>query len=182
MTLDQTLSSQLQGNVYAMIAELELKFGQPEKAITAASRGLRRAEDQDVLGRTVITLARAYLLNEDPFSANKILFEFSDELRSHQHQRLASVFSSFARYKSIGPTHGLQNEGERLMMALAAFAAERRQLVCGFIDRFKCLCPGWITNQSDREPPHGARNSATRFLGGSDSIRTCKAALRSITV
>ncbi len=120
MALDQTLSADLQAQVYAMIADLELGFGQMEKSITAASRGLRRANDPVVFTRTAMTLARAYLLTGDPYSANAVLFDASTDLTGGSLERLASVFSSFARYQHVGPKHGLQDEGQRVVLALAA--------------------------------------------------------------
>lgn len=120
MTLDQTLSTELQANVYSMIAELELEFGQPAKAITAASRGIRRAEDPQLITRSAMTLARAYLLSGDPFSANSVLFDASADLTGERNKRLASVFGTYARYQHVKPKHGLQDEGQRLLMALSA--------------------------------------------------------------
>lgn len=120
MALDQTLSAMLQAEVYAMIAELELEFGQPKKAITAASRGLRRADNPKILTRTAMTLARAYLLTDDPLSANAVLFDTSAVLTGDRMRRLASVFGAFARFRHVRPKHGLQDEGQRLVMALAA--------------------------------------------------------------
>ncbi|MCA9137416.1 MAG: tetratricopeptide repeat protein [Planctomycetales bacterium] len=120
LALDQTLSTTLQAHVYAMIGELELEFGQPGKAVTAASRGLRRADDPKVISRTVMTLARAYLLADDPFSANAVLFDASDDLTTEPIKRLASVFGTYARFQHVQPKQGLQDEGQRLVMALAA--------------------------------------------------------------
>lgn len=120
LALDQTLSATLQAHVYALIGELELEFGQPGKAITAASRGLRRAKDPKVISRTVMTLARAYLLADDPFSANAALFDASNDLTTEPIVRLASVFGTYARFQHVQPKQGLQDEGQRLVMALAA--------------------------------------------------------------
>ncbi|WP_182868223.1 hypothetical protein [Stieleria mannarensis] len=124
MALDQTLSPTLQSEIYAMIADLELEFGQLSKSITAASRGMRRADDPAVLARTAMTLARAYLLTDDPYSANSVLFDVSGDLAGGALQRLASVFSSFARFQHVGPKHGLQDEGQRVVLALAALQPE----------------------------------------------------------
>ncbi|QEF98845.1 hypothetical protein Mal15_29020 [Stieleria maiorica] len=120
MALDQTLSPALQAEVYAMIADLELEFGQMSKSITAASRGMRRADDPVVLARTAMTLARGYLLTGDPYSANSVLFDVSADLAGGPLERLASVFSSYARFQHVGPKHGLQDEGQRVVLALAA--------------------------------------------------------------
>ncbi len=120
MTLDQTLVTSLQAQVYAMIAELELELGQPQKAITAGGRGLRRAQDTEIVTTAALTLARAYLIDGDPDSANSVLFNHSDQISGAKAQRLASVFSTYARYLRVRPQSGLQDEGQRLVMALAA--------------------------------------------------------------
>ncbi|NND98990.1 MAG: hypothetical protein HKN47_16870 [Pirellulaceae bacterium] len=118
--LDQTLSPTLQASCYANIADLELTLGRPGKAIAAASRGLRMSADSDQSSENLMTLAIAYLVEGDPFSANRILFTHSASLTDPRSKRLASVIATFARYQAVGPTRGLQNEGERLVMALAA--------------------------------------------------------------
>ncbi len=131
MTLDQTLVTSLQAQVYAMIAELELELGQPQKAITAGGRGVRRAQDAKILTRAALTLARAYLIADDPDSANSVLFNHSDQINGAKPQRLATVFSTYARYLRVRPQNGLQDEGQRLVMALAALQPDD---VTDFID------------------------------------------------
>lgn len=131
MTLDQTLMSNLQGQVYTMIAELELELGQPEKAITAGSRGLRRAEDPAVLTRAAMTLTRAYLVSGDPDSANAVVFENAQQMVGERERRLASALATYARFLRVNPQHGLQDEGQRLVMALATLKPDD---VDNFID------------------------------------------------
>lgn len=128
--LDQTLSPQLQSLAYAHIAELELELGRPQKAIPAASRGLRLSQ-QTRGSRNLMTLAKSYLLESDPYSANKILFDHNNLIADRREQRLASVITTFARFQASKPVSGLQNEGERLVVALAALRPEDPQ---SFID------------------------------------------------
>ena len=124
MALDQTLVPALQAQIYATIADLELDFGHPGKSIVAASRAVRRTEDRHVHSRAVMTLARAYLLSGDPFSANSVLFNAGPELEGAKTKRLASVFATFARFQHVKPKVGLQDEGQRLVIALASLAPE----------------------------------------------------------
>ncbi|MCC9602045.1 hypothetical protein LOC67_15895 [Stieleria sp. JC731] len=119
MALDQTLTASLQGDAYAMIAELELELGQTEKSITAGARGLRRATEPEVLSRCAMILSRAYLLNDDPDSANQVLFNQSQHIIGESQRRVASVFSTFARFQRNPSRGGLQDEGQRLVRALA---------------------------------------------------------------
>jgi tetratricopeptide (TPR) repeat protein len=120
MALDQTLVPQLQAKAYATIAKLELQLGQTSKAITAAARGLRRADDREILSQNAMVLAKCYLLQSDPSSANQVLFEYHDMVVEPKASRLASVLSAFSRHQRIQPQYGLQDEGQRLVLALAA--------------------------------------------------------------
>ncbi|MGB7346355.1 MAG: tetratricopeptide repeat protein [Pirellulaceae bacterium] len=120
LSLDQTLSPSLQAMAYSRIGEIEITQGRPERAVVAASRGLRMASDADDSNRTLIALAKAYLLMSDAYSANQVLFNHASSLTDERSQRLATVISTHARYEVIKPTHGLQNEGERLVLSLAA--------------------------------------------------------------
>ncbi len=129
--LDQTLSPRLQAASYAHIAELELQLGRPGRAIPAASRGLRLAKDPSRVAHNLMTLAKAYLLDSDPFSANQVLFDNSPSLADERSKRLASVISTYARFQAVKPLSGLQNEGERLVLALVALHPDDPQ---NFID------------------------------------------------
>ena len=129
--LDQTLMPQLQALAYAHIAELELELGRPDKAIPAAARGLRLSNAPSRRAKNLMILAKAYLFEEDPFSANQVLFDNSPSLSDPRRQRMASVISTYARFRALKPVSGLQNEGERLVLALAALRPEDPS---GFLD------------------------------------------------
>ncbi len=118
--LDQTLSPPLRGSCYAMIAQLELQLGRPDKAIAAASRGLRLSGSGRHAAQNLLTLAKSYLFESDPFSANRVLFKNATMLTDSRNNRLASVIATYARFQATGPASGLQNEGERLVLSLAA--------------------------------------------------------------
>ncbi|MEM6470363.1 MAG: hypothetical protein AAF802_12475 [Planctomycetota bacterium] len=120
MTLDQTLTASLQARVYSMIASLELELGQPTKAVVAASRGIRRADDDAVASDLLLTLVRSYLLIDDPDSANSALFDYGSAVQDPARQRIAGVFSSYSRFQRLKPKVGLQDEGQRLVMSLAS--------------------------------------------------------------
>ncbi|MEL6108564.1 MAG: tetratricopeptide repeat protein [Planctomycetota bacterium] len=118
--LDQTLAPTLQASSYAKIAELELELGRPERAIPAAARGRRLATEPDVAAKNLMMLSKAYLLESDPYSANQALFDHQPTLTDDSDRRLASVLGSYARFQVVKPVSGLQNEGERLVVALVA--------------------------------------------------------------
>lgn len=118
--LDQTLAPRLQALSYARIAELELKLGRPSKAIPASARGLRLSSSPRQASGNLLVLAKSYLLENDPFSANRVLFENAETLEDKSDERLGSLMATLARFRIVKPMNGLQNEGERLVLALAA--------------------------------------------------------------
>ncbi len=110
-TLDQTLSPRMQAIAYGMIADLELQLGQTDSAIIAASRGLRIGNDPDLTRNSFLTLVKAYLLQSDALSANRVLHTHKGLITDESTRRLASVLSAYARFQVTKPTRGLQNEG-----------------------------------------------------------------------
>lgn len=120
MALDQTLQAQLQGEIHGMIADLEIEVGNMEKAVRAASSATRHSDDPKVVSNAVLALARAYLLQEQYDEANQALFQNKDRVLGDTPHRLASLFGSYCRYQKHVDKPGLQDEGQRLVLALAA--------------------------------------------------------------
>ncbi|QDT59714.1 hypothetical protein SV7mr_22230 [Stieleria bergensis] len=120
MALDQTLQAELQGEIHGMIADLEIEVGNMEKAVRAASSATRHSDDPEVVSKAVLALARAYLLQEQFDDANRALFQNKDRVLGDIPQRLASLFGSYCRYQKHVDKPGLQDEGQRLVLALAA--------------------------------------------------------------
>ncbi|MEO1530038.1 MAG: tetratricopeptide repeat protein [Planctomycetota bacterium] len=131
LALDQTLAPSLQASSYAKIAELELELGRPDRAIPAAARGRRLSKEPGVAAENLMMLAKAYLLETDPYSANQVLFDHASTLTEDVDRRMASVIGSYARFQVVQPVTGLQNEGERLVVALVALQPSDPQ---SFID------------------------------------------------
>ena len=73
--------------------------------------------------QNMMILAKSYLLDSDPFSANRILFNNASKFEGST-KRFASVLATHARFQAMKPVSGLQNEGERLVLALASIRAE----------------------------------------------------------
>ena len=118
--VDQSLNETIQSTSYAWIGRLELENGHPNRAIYAASRGLAMAKETENQQAILMTLAKAYLLESDPFSANKVLFNHASAITEPKVVRLAAVLGAYARFLGTTPSEGLRNEGERLVVALAA--------------------------------------------------------------
>lgn len=131
-TVDQSLEQHLQARGYAWIGRLELQHGRSDRAVYALSRGLSLAKGVAVRQDVLMNLAKAYLLENDPFSANRILFNETDSVIDLPEQKKAAVFAAYARYLGMVPGEGLRNEGERMVVALASITPEDAP---GFVDR-----------------------------------------------
>ena len=130
--VDQSLNLALQAKSYAWIGRLELKQGRADRAVYALSRGLSLAQNAQVRQDALMNLAKSYLLESDPFSANRILFNHAESVIDLSEKKKAAVFSAYARYLGMVPSEGLRNEGERMVVALATITPEDAS---GFVDR-----------------------------------------------
>ncbi len=124
LALDQTLSPELQAMAYSWIGEIEIRLGRPQRGVAASSRGLRLATRPEEKNRSLMALAKAYLLLSDAYSANQTLFTHASGLTDPASRRLATVLTTHSRFQVTKPTNGLQNEGERLVLSLAALQAD----------------------------------------------------------
>ena len=123
-SVDQSLDHKIQAASYARIGELELDKGNLDGAIYAAARGIALVSDEQVRQDLVLTLARSYLLKSDPFSANKVLFDNADSIIDPSANRKAAVLGAYARYLGAPAVEGLQNQAERLIIALTSITPE----------------------------------------------------------
>ncbi len=122
--VDQSLDQLLRAKSYAWIGRLELRHGRPDRAVYALSRGLSLAQNAHIRQDVLMNLAKAYLLENDPFSANRVLFVHADFVIDPAEKKKAAVFSAYARYLGTIPSEGLRNEGERMVVALASIRTE----------------------------------------------------------
>ena len=76
------------------------------------------ASDHQVRRDAALNLARAYLLNNDPYSANKVLFENFDLINTSQRSNVVGFLSSFARYLGTSDKVSQSKARERLMISL----------------------------------------------------------------
>lgn len=117
--IDQTLDFHLQSIAYYMVSNLQLRNDDIEQAIQSSSRSLSLASDHKVRQDAALTLARAYLLNNDPFSANKVLFENFEELKTRAQNRVVEFLGSFSRYLGTNDKTNYAKSRERLVISLA---------------------------------------------------------------
>ena len=120
--LDQSLEPDVKSRCYLGVARLELAGGRIDKAVVAASRGLRFGDEKSRQGQNLLVLVKAYLLQNKPYAANQALFEHSYLLRGTRHEPMGSVFASYSRLAITGRRAGLGDEANRLVNSLVAVA------------------------------------------------------------
>jgi tetratricopeptide (TPR) repeat protein len=88
-------------------------------AIRAGRRGLATAVCAEQKQTASLNLARAYLLHDDPFSANNALFENRDSFNDDRAKNLASLLGAYARFIGVKNKAGMLNARNRLFSAIA---------------------------------------------------------------
>ncbi len=87
--------------------------------IKATGRALATASSDQQERLAALTMARSYLLNNQPFSANQVLFEHRQAFTDSEQQPAAAVLGSYARYVGITDKNSLSAEANRLLTAVA---------------------------------------------------------------
>ncbi len=122
--LDQSLEPDVKSRCYLGVAKLELAGGRIDKAVVAASRGLRFGDEKSRQIQNLLVLAKAYLLQDKPYAANQALFEHAYLLRGTKDEPMGSVFASYSRLAITGRRAGLGDEANRLVNSLVAVAGD----------------------------------------------------------
>lgn len=125
--VDQTLDRNLQSSSYGLLSRLHLTAGELEQAIKTGRRALVTSTTNRQKRIATIAQARAYLLSQNPFSANQTLFQNSEAVKAGGgNAAVASMLSAYAH--SIGLSekhkHSLLAAKIRLLTAIDAFSAE----------------------------------------------------------
>jgi tetratricopeptide (TPR) repeat protein len=146
-TADQTYDRDLQSTAYWLIAQLCLEAHRLPESIKAAGRSLALAQIDEQKRLAALTLARAYLISNQPLSANQILFDNRQAFAGSSLETSAAVVGCLARYVGMSDKSNLNSEANRLLMAIAAvqpdqyghfldlYIAARAWLELGFRDK-----------------------------------------------
>ena len=117
--IDQSLDPAIQAAAYLHIAQIHLRNNHVKPCIIAAGRSQSLTDQPTILGESSMTLARAYLIDRDPASANRFLFENAKAIEKAGHKTMAGVYSAFARsLASLNPIDK-KKATEALIIALA---------------------------------------------------------------
>ena len=125
--VDQTLDRNLQSSSYGLLSRLHLTAGELKQAIKTGRRALVTSTTNRQKRIATLAQARAYLLSQNPFSANATLFQNSKSVKADgKHTAVASMLGAYAH--SIGLSekhkHSLLAAKIRLLTAIDAFSAD----------------------------------------------------------
>lgn len=147
LAIDQTLEPEIESSGYCLLGENLLATGDLDSTIRSGRRGLATAVNPIQKQSASLTLARAYLLNNDPFSANNVLFENRASFAGASEKNLASILGTYARYIGVKNKTGVRNARNRLFSAVAmipdsdyasfadCYLAAHAYRELGFVDR-----------------------------------------------
>ncbi len=131
--LDQSRDSGLQSAAYWHAGELYLVTRELRETIKATGRSLKLARTDQQKRQSALTMARAYLLSNQPLRANQILFEHRQYFEDSKLEDAAAFLGSFSRYIGMTDENNLKVESDRLLAALGTM--EYRQ-VPTFLDSY----------------------------------------------
>jgi tetratricopeptide (TPR) repeat protein len=117
--LDQSRDSGLQSAAYWNVGQLFLATRELREAIKATGRSLKLARTDQQKRQAALTMARAYLLSNQPLSANQVLFEHRKSFEGSKLEHTAAFLGSFSRYIGMSDEKNLKAESDRLLAALA---------------------------------------------------------------
>ena len=124
LAVDQTLDSDLESSSYCLLSSNHLSAGNLDGAVKTGRRGLTTAVSVEQVQLATLNLARAYLMLNDPFSANTMLFRNSDYFENPQARAIASVLGAYARSIGVTDENGLRTERIRLLTGVSAIKNE----------------------------------------------------------
>ena len=117
--VDQSYDTAFQSTGYWLAGQLLLETHQLEESIKATGRALATASSDQQKRLAALTMARSYLLNNQPFAANQVLFENRQSFAGSEQQSAAAVLGSYARYVGVTDKNSLNAEANRLLAAVA---------------------------------------------------------------
>ena len=123
--VDQSQEPRLQASGYWHVAQLYLESGRYERAVHAGGRSMATARNEAQRRLTALTMARAYLMLEDPSSANKILFDSRGAFEDSDLYSIGAILGSYARYLGSADETARTIAARRLLTALSETPDDR---------------------------------------------------------
>lgn len=119
LAVDQTFDPNIEAAAYSLLGSNLLSAGELEETIKVSRRALTTAVDPKQKQHASLNLARAYLLNKDPFSANNILFRNREYYEGSSAKPVASILGAYARFIGISDDRGIEVARIRLLSAIS---------------------------------------------------------------
>jgi hypothetical protein len=117
--VDQTMNPDVQASGYCLLGANCLSQGDLETSIKVSRRGLATAINAKQKRFASLNLARAYLLKQDPYSANKTLFDNREFYEDSSVRTIASILGAYARYVGVTDDNSIRIARHRLFGAVA---------------------------------------------------------------
>lgn len=123
LAIDQTLDPNVESSSYCLIAENLLAKTDLEGSLTTGRRAVSLATTYRQKQVATLNLARAYLLKNDPFSANLILFKNREFFEQSPLKPIASVLGTYARFMGVSDEDGIRIARNRLLTSISMLDA-----------------------------------------------------------
>ncbi len=124
LAVDQTYDPLIKSTGYWLIGQMYLELDDLENSIYASVRALATARDSKRKQLAALTLARAYLLNNSPLTANKVLFDNHQEFQNSPLAPLVTLLDNYAQYIGVEDERSKQVAEDRLVRALSNLAEQ----------------------------------------------------------
>jgi len=133
LAVDQSQDPDLQSCGYCLLGENLLSGGDLESSIKTSGRGLAIAVTQSQKLMASLNLARAYLLRDEPYMANKLLFDNREHYIDSESKSIASILGAYARFIGVRDDNGKRIARNRLLSAVTMVPEDNYQ---SFVDAY----------------------------------------------
>jgi tetratricopeptide (TPR) repeat protein len=117
-SIDSTNDLDLQAHAYWLLGDIELEEGNFDAAIIAAARGARIGHLDSVKEKSSLTLSKAYLLSNQPISANQALYDARSSFYDDDAIHMAGLIGAYSRFVASRSDLYRQHESQRLLTEL----------------------------------------------------------------
>ena len=120
--IDERTGQTLEPATYLFLGRLHLEAGNLREAVRELSRALSLATSAETASAASLTLASAYLLMDNPHSANMALMERRDMLQDEGNRELAALLAAVARLRADSSETEIYRRGRDVTSAIAHVA------------------------------------------------------------
>ncbi len=125
--IDQTSEANVEASGYCLLSQLHVTTREIKEAVRTGRRGLATAVTLEQRQSAALSLARAYLLDNDPYSANMTLFRNREMIIDPIHRLAAAFLGAYARSIGGSDSENVQIAKNRLLTALSVMQLDEFQ-------------------------------------------------------